>query len=298
MTAEYSLDDAWTKVKWAEQNFAVLRKEIEALEQRDAHRVTVETSTNAGEYVFRVHDLPELPPDWGMRIGDYLHSARCALDYLMVNLVALATNGRPEGIEGTQFPIYQDQKRFNGAIGELKKNQLLSGWLSRVEELQPYNAGNPSIWGWSSSELTVPPLPYALDRLSLLDNIDKHRCILRPWWGTRLQGVSLQAPPEFQPIGMSLPGDALREGSEIGSATYKAPVPFVWKPDEMDVKRKLSLQISFNEPSPSKSVVEILGLCLWGVEMTLTIFEPVFTHQKPPLLVTASMPSAETQTHP
>lgn len=39
-----------------------------------------------------------------------------------------------------------------------------------------------------------------------------------------------------------------------------------------------------------KSVIRILAYCLWAAEATLKIFEPVFTRQQPPLLVTASLP--------
>lgn len=54
-----TLDDAWLKLGWAEQNYAVLRAEIEAFERRDSHRLSVEVDRDAGEYVFRVYDLPD-----------------------------------------------------------------------------------------------------------------------------------------------------------------------------------------------------------------------------------------------
>jgi hypothetical protein len=67
-------------------------------------------------------------------------------------------------------------------------------------------------------------------------------------------------------------------------------LPFEWVPDQAEMKRNYPIQVSFNEPSIDKSVVRILALCLWSARMTLEIFEPVFTQQKPPLLVTASLP--------
>jgi hypothetical protein len=161
-----TLDDPWLKLGWAEQNYAVLRPEIEAFERRDSHRVSFDVDRDKGEYVFRVHDLPGLDATWGLRIGDCLHNARCALDYLMVSLVALGTGRRPEDIDNIQFPVWPTPKQFNSAIAEWKKPeyQMLAGWLARAEELQPYHAGNPSIWGWPEDGLgeeAMPRLPQA-----------------------------------------------------------------------------------------------------------------------------------------
>jgi hypothetical protein len=287
-----TLDDAWLKLRWSEQIYAALRSEIEAVEQRASYRISVDVDRDAGEHVFRVHDLPELDATWGLRIGDCLHNARCALDYLMVRLITLATGEEPADVEGVQFPIYAEKSRFNGAIGEHKKNNLLAGWLSRVEELQPFNVGNPSIWGWSEDGLGeefMPRLPLGLDRLTRLDNIDKHRCILQPWSGPKLWGGSLSAPPDFKFTGGSRPMVPLTEGAETGRAKYETPFPAEWVPDQEDMKRNFPVQVSFSEPSLSKSVVHILAWCLWSARTTLLIFEPVFTQRKPPLLVTASL---------
>ena len=86
--------------------------------------------------------------------------------------------------------------------------------------------------------------------------------------------------------------DPLVDGAEIGRVQYEAPLPIDWMPDEMDVKRNFPLQIAFNEPSIDKSVVRTLNFCIWGAEMVLTIFQPVFEHHEPPLPVTVSLPRA------
>lgn len=227
-----SLEDAWMKLGWAQSIYASLRAEIEAVEQQKSHRFTVEIDSATGEYSFYIHDLPLMASTWGLRIGDCVHNARCALDYLMVGLVALGRSKSPEEIEDVQFPIYKERNRFNGAIGDLKKDLILSGWLSRVEELQPYNAGNPSIWGWSEHGLGsehMPPLPYGLDRLTTLDNIDKHRCILHPFVGPRLWGGSLDAPPGFKFVGGSTPMEPLKEGALVGRVRFETPLLRSWE---------------------------------------------------------------------
>lgn len=300
MNTKPSLNDSWSKLRWASSIHASLQTEIEAVERQNSHGFTVEVDSDSGEYNFYIHNLPVLDRTWGLRIGDCLHSARCALDYLMVSLVALGTGKDPQEVEDVQFPIYKERNRFNGAIGELKKNQILAGWLSRVEELQPYNAGNPSIWGWSEDgfgDERMPPLPYGLDRLTMLDNIDKHRCILHPYIRSRLWVGSLDVPPEFKSINSSMPMEPLEEGSLVGTARFETPLPYSWEPIQEDLLRNYPIQVSFNEPSLDKSVVRVLAYCLWSVEATLRIFEPVFTHRSPPLLVTASLPPCPIAVH-
>jgi hypothetical protein len=288
-----SLEDSWSKLRWANSIYLSLTAEIDAVEKQRSHRFTVKVAPDSGEYSFYVHDLPAMETTWGLRMGDCLHSARCALDYLMVGLVALGTGQSRKDVADVQFPIYQERSRFNGAVGDLKKNQVLAGWLSRVEELQPFNAGNPSIWGWSEDgfgDEHMPRLPLGLDRLTILDNIDKHRCILHPYVGPKLWGGSLDAPTGFKFLSGSTPMEPLNEGSLIGQVRYETPLPGSWEPAQEDLKRNYPIQVSFGEPSLDKSVVRILAWCLWAVEATLKIFEPVFLHRKPPLLVTASLP--------
>src|SRR5450755_3160345 len=241
MTANSHLKVSIHKLRWAKSIYSTLRTEIQSVEVLGSHRISVKVDEGSGEYEFYIHDLPTLDPTWGLRVGDALHSARSALDYLMVGLVALGTGRKPQDVEDVQFPIYSEQKQFNGAIGNLKKYPILAGWLSRVEELQPYHAGNPSIWGWSEDGLgeeAMPRLPLGLDRLTTLDNIDKHRCILHPYNGPRFWG-----------------------GSLVGRVRYEAPLPHLWVPTQEDMKRNYPIQVSFNEPSLDKSVVHIVAWC-------------------------------------
>ena len=293
MVDQPTLQDARSKLRWATSIFSSLRSEIDELEQLDGHRYTTSVDADSGEYTFYIHDLPGLNHTWGLRIGDCLHSARCALDYLMVGLVAMGTGAAPQDVGDVQFPVYSKKSQFNGAMGELRKNEILAGWLNRVEELQPYNAGNPSIWGWSDHGLggeSMPRLPLGLDRLTVLDNVDKHRCILHPYIGPKFWTSSLELPSGFTQLSGNQPMVPLEEGSVVGRVTFETPLPRAWEPEQEDLKRKYPIQVSFNEPSISKSVIHIIAWCLWAVEATLHIFSPVFEHKSPPRLVTASLP--------
>jgi hypothetical protein len=170
----HELSDAYDKLRWARNHYETLRGQIQPFEQRDSHTITCEVDPDAGEYVFYVHSLEPPDPDWGLWIGDCLHNARTALDYLMVRLVALVRGIPPRDVEDIQFPIYDDPQKFASRMGGLKKEPLFSGYLTRIEELQPFHQGNPSIWGLNGNLPLLHALPTALQRLSLLDNVDKH----------------------------------------------------------------------------------------------------------------------------
>lgn len=229
-----SLDDAWAKLRWASKHFDVLRREIESFQQMNDYAVAVDVDRDAGEYVFHISGLKPLDPDWGLRIGDCIHNARTALDYVMVRLVALTTGQNPRDVEAVQFPIYDDPAKFNSAVGELRKNLALSGYLARVHELQPFNNGNLSVWGgqrvtspnFSMNLPVVSPLPVALDRLSRLDNLDKHRVVHAAWLGVAFESrMDPKAPPDFKLRGSNTFTGPLVNGAEIGKWLFEVPLP-------------------------------------------------------------------------
>jgi hypothetical protein len=100
----------------------------------------------------------------------------------------------------------------------------------------------------------------------------------------------MAVPPEFRFIGGSRPHDPLVDGAQIGLLRYEAPLPLEWVPDQVEMKRNFPIQVSLGEPLLENSVVRVLGFCLWSARATLEIFDPVFTHGKPPLPVTVSQP--------
>jgi hypothetical protein len=304
-----TLDEAHEKTRWARHHYDTLAEEVEPFNQRNDHRITVDIDPDAGEYVFHIFDLPEPDPDWGLRIGDCLHNARTALDYLMVRLWALVTRTPPSEItrKDIQFPIYgpdpanpdidaaiaDARKAFNGHVGEMRKELSFSGYLARIEELQPFNAWNPSVWGAPQIGKPASLLPMALDKLSRWDNMDKHRVIHAAVVSGALQLANPPAPDEFKYLGGSPSSYAtLEEGAEIGRWRFETPLPFAWEPTEMDMKRYYAVEVALDEPIPPKGVLTLLPLCLWGADTVLQIFDPVFAAGQPPLPVTVSLPEA------
>lgn len=299
------MDDALDKLRWAERHFETLQGQIGPFEERDSHTFSYKVDPKKGEYTFHVHDLEAITdPDWGLMVGDCLHNARTALDYVAVRLMARATFATPESVT-VQFPISDKSDGFKSspAVTKMRKEDRCSGYLTRIEELQPFNLGNPSIWGTKSPlspgatslypEAIQHALPIALSRLSRLDNLDKHRIVHATWLGARHgwgeEDLLPFVPDGFESRGGSGHGGPLEDGAEIGSLRFKTPLPYDWKPDHLYMKSQFPLHVAiYNESGFSEGVLEVLRLCLWGVKAVLEIFEPVFEHpSKPPLPVTA-----------
>jgi len=290
-TPPVSAAGAWGKLKRAKEHFDVVRTRVEPVDRGDTYRVTLDIAPDTGEYVFRVQDLEPLDPDWGLIIGDCLHNARSALDHLMVSLFALATGQEPADIGNVQFPIHSDPKRFARATVELRKHPGFSGYMARIEELQPFNWGNTSIWGRTQLGLPVQSLVGgALERLSRLDNVDKHRIVHPVWLGHAIVGHErIDFPEDFTLEHEDSSGEALENGAEIGRWRFATPLPHEWHPSEVDIKRHFRLEVSLNEPHLFKGVLEVLPFCLWGSACVLRLFDPVFASNGPPLPVTASL---------
>lgn len=296
--AGHELDDAWLKLWWARQNFDAIDYLVEAFEKEHAHCISVDVNAETGTYTFYVHGLRRPSEDWGLRIGDCLHNTRTALDYLMVQLVARVTGRPPREIERIQFPIYDDPGRFAGAVAEVRKEPLFSGYLARIEELQPYNATNPSIWGvrprGQGGKPQPHPLPTALARLSTLDNVDKHRVIHATWLGVAFEGATFLEPPEgFKDLEYRMHLGPLEDAAKVGHVKFETPLPCEWEPEQVDMKRAFPIQVAIDEPGRMQGVRELLPFCMWGAERVLGLFAPVFEANAPPLPVTAEPETPE-----
>jgi hypothetical protein len=290
--ADISLSDAYEKARWARHLYDSLGPEIEALQKRDDHRITVEVNADTGEYILGVFDLPTPDPEWGLRIGDCLHNARVALDYLMVRLYALGTGEDPKNVKAIQFPVCDSPGTFDRSptVKHFRSCPSLAGYLARVEELQPFNAGDPSIWTRSdplSRSTRHAPVTEALTDLARWDNIDKHRVIHAALLRPAIQPERIPHPPGFRLVHDGSDWRPLEDGAQIGRWVFETPLPFVWTPAEVDMKRYFSIAVSLSESWATQPVLQVLPFCLWGVDQVLAIFDPVFTEGESPLPVTA-----------
>jgi len=289
--SRYSLDDSWEKLRWAKRHFEILRGQIEPFEQRDRHTLSVDVDANEGTYTFHVDGLEAADPDWGLLIGDCVHNARSALDHFMVQLYARVARIDPREVTSIQFPIYDTPDRFrsSSSVVEARKHQKISGYITRLEELQPYNRLNPSIWLIHDPLKMPPPVGMYLAELSRLDNVDKHRIVHATWAAVSwVLGVSEADPwpAEFETVAGSYSGKPLVNGAEVGVWRFKIPLPFEWEPTQVEMKRCFPIEVTFDPHfMGGQPVLVILSLCLWAVEAVLGLFEPVFAFNGPPLPV-------------
>ncbi|MDQ4043816.1 MAG: hypothetical protein M3118_08375 [Actinomycetota bacterium] len=103
------------------------------------------------------------PASVNLLISECLHNLRSALDNLIYDL-ALAYNGGnplPPAVEkAVMFPIFQTRKEFKDS-GAWRIKDIDPGAQAVIEELQPYERGNPALL-WELHELS---------------RVDKHRLL-------------------------------------------------------------------------------------------------------------------------
>jgi len=299
------LADAWAKLRWAHRHFAALGPEIAAFEREATHRVAIDFDAGQAKYTFRVKDLEPVSLEWGLLLGDCIHNARTALDYLMVRLWALHTDQRPGDVGGIAFPIapvavdppthdvdkavVAARQHFRKQTARLRCIPSLSGCVKRIEELQPFNSADPTLWGAQGSPLRLSPI-------GILDNADKHRVPHIAWAGVNIRNNDVigtlagLAPETFECIAASTTWGPLVDGAVLGEVQFEAPLPSRWLPDEAAVKHCFPLHVSTGDAHPFNGILEVIPRCLWSVEAVLTLFEPVFQGHEPLSVATIKRP--------
>jgi hypothetical protein len=120
-------------------------------------------------HVFRAQHDPPPPTALSARIGEFLYNVRCALDYIVVELITLA--GNPVDRKKA-FPIYTDPAAYANSINT-KIGGVPAEATPRFERLQPFYGpnSNPLDPRWRDPEKE----PLAV--LQRLNNRDKHRTL-------------------------------------------------------------------------------------------------------------------------
>jgi hypothetical protein len=160
-----ALDECRLKLERASSFWQELDRAVKAFVSHDPFSIAVRAEDGGREHVHFVDRYTTPPPEIAVIIGDFIHDARCSLDYL-VNVAAergAARQGHaltPQQRRGLQFPIAKKPSEFRRAA----RTQLAytsPDFQAFVESKQPYHEGNQP-----RNSLLV------IQRLS---NEDKHR---------------------------------------------------------------------------------------------------------------------------
>lgn len=121
----------------------------------NAYVVVRESDRVAGQQVWRLDsDVPEIPIDPSLLLGDALHCFRSALDHLIWQLVLV--NGEAPG-RSNAFPISQTQDKYEASNTRMLRGVSPSA-KALIDGFQPWQRGYHGLWA-----------------LQELNNTDKHR---------------------------------------------------------------------------------------------------------------------------
>jgi hypothetical protein len=161
------------ELKIARANEHLSALEAEALRfpaEHDPCELALESDLDSGWHTLGVTRVEELPPEWGVIVGDIAHNLHSALDHLVWQLVL--ANGEKPGA-WTYFPIISEEGDFlrRAICPSDDKRAMLHGldWrgeaVAMIERLQPYNT--------PKGVRRLHPLRI----LNAVSNADKHRVV-------------------------------------------------------------------------------------------------------------------------
>jgi len=232
----HPLADFRLKLNRANAHLHALQREVDAWFEQHPYGVTGKYDAGPPEkYVLYLRFFEELPREWGLLIGDFVHNARSALDYLAWQLVQ-ANHGTPT--RRTQFPIVLSPFDWPDRNGAPRLTGASDRHIAMVERLQPYHRVD-SAFGYSFARLTFQE-PLAV--LSVLSNEDKHRVLVASVAALRSIGWDVIGSRDVAPIGdLGTPYfGALIDGSPL----IEIPVTATGENPEVEVEFKERARIS------------------------------------------------------
>ena len=169
MTPPLDLSSADAKFERAKFHAHELQDNIRKWVHDDVNpviRIGLEDDPKRQRTLAYAESIKDVPPEWGLILGDALHNYRSALNHAVGALVLIGSN--PEAFvdpdSGFQFPVCDTSRSdFFAPKGRVRKSQLPGvplKYLRAISQFQPYHRRR-SRW--------------ALSALKLLNDLDKHR---------------------------------------------------------------------------------------------------------------------------
>ena len=259
-----SLDDPIAKLQWAIKHYLLIR---DALSGRDHQliRLKMVASGDGLEYKFFAEDVPQLPTDLPLMLGDAYHNARVALDHLVFQLHMRHYRGRiPSNvIKKPAFPVYDQIPNSGGpnhwdAVKRIGKKERVA-----IERLQPYNQRPGPLYG----------IRIHLSDLSEINNQDKHRQLYVARTLAQavptlesLEEYGLQHHPEF--------GTPIQTGSLIDTWTFNRKPPG----EAMRRQWKFRSAATFEIRNQKIDLIPHLGGSIHVVAHVINRFSQLFPH--------------------
>jgi hypothetical protein len=152
------LDEARDKVRRGKEHFYVLDMQLQTFWESNPYPIVHEYDAKQSKNLFRLKMQRPAPlRDWALIIGDAVHNARSALDYIAWRLA-----GSVIGDTSTSFPICTCAENIDKAQKSRLKN-VLPDAVTAIRGFQPYlrpNLKESALW-----------------LLEELDRRDKHRLL-------------------------------------------------------------------------------------------------------------------------
>lgn len=119
-------------------------------------------SQGDGVYLIRVWQESSMPPEFAVRMGEWLYNLRSALDYVMWATGVYMTGERPPPDEDKfQYPIYDSERAWKSNLHRLK--HLAEHQREMLYTMQPFNSDmDANFLGW----------------INRLARIDRHRRLM------------------------------------------------------------------------------------------------------------------------
>lgn len=245
------LAEAWAKLRRAEDYANGLDRDISAYEN-DPDTVAYKIDHESAQQLIRAR-IAHPPPlvDWGLRIGDCVHNARTALDYVAWQLAETHSPTRPMPDKNTMFLITDTAPAVSARVP------------SRLKWIEPsaraaIQAANP--------HATTNPHGKFIGLLDALDIADKHKLLTLTV--VHAEGAGLGFPP------------ALRlQHKIIVHRVYDKPfeddaIVFTIKDPDADVYPKLVIKVAFGGgTADGEWVVPTLRGIIQAVRATIPTFK-------------------------
>jgi hypothetical protein len=241
-----SLEEAWLKLAHGRKHLDALDAEFWRFHADNSYTVVIEHDSDQSKYLARFKVLKPMPQhNWGLILGDAVHNARSALDYIAWRLA-----GSDPTDTKTQFPICADPTKFYSN----RVRRMHPEVQTLIRDLQPYQRPDP--------------YHHPLWLLQELDARDKHKLIAVTESFLGLQSISGKGQ-------MLIPYDTVIAPLQHNAILAESTDPNV----EMEFEVAAFVVFDPNAiaaASGDYGVIRLVTQSFWAVETTIRFFERIF----------------------